>query len=61
MPTPFVPEVLTHGPFTTAQAIAAGVSSSALRRSPWRHVFRDVWAHVSIDDDRVTRISAARL
>lgn len=61
VPTPFVPEVLTRGPFTTAQANAAGVSSSALRRSPWRHVFRDVWAHASIEDNRVTRVSAARL
>ena len=61
MPTPFVPDALRCGPFTTAQANAAGVSSSALRRTPWRHVFRDVWMHASIEDTRATRVAAARL
>jgi len=61
VPTPFVPDALKRGPFVTAQANALGVSSSALRRSPWRHVFRDVWAHVSVADTRATRVAAARL
>jgi hypothetical protein len=56
-----VPEALKLGPFTTAHANALGVSSSALRRSPWRHVFRDVWVHVSVADTRATRVAAARL
>jgi hypothetical protein len=61
VPTPFVPEALKRGPFTSAQAKAAGVSSSALRRSPWRHLFRDVWVHVSVEETREMRVAAARL
>jgi len=49
MPLPFVPDPLRRGPFTTARANGLGVSSSALRRSPWRHLFRDVWMHVVAD------------
>jgi hypothetical protein len=37
------------------------VSSSALRRDPWRHLFRDVWTHVSTEDTQATRVAAARL
>ncbi|HWC33244.1 MAG TPA: DUF559 domain-containing protein [Mycobacteriales bacterium] len=56
-----VPDLLTHGPFTTAQAAAAGVSRSALRSEPWRGVFRDVWVHGVIPDSRELRLAAVRL
>jgi len=55
------PEALTYCPFTTAEAAANGVSDSALRRGPWRHVFRNVWVHDSLDDSRETRLEAVRL
>jgi very-short-patch-repair endonuclease len=61
MPPAFVPDVLTKTPFTTADAAAAGVSTSALRGGPWRHVFRNVWIHESIEDSREARLDAARL
>jgi hypothetical protein len=61
MRTAFVPESLRSGPFTTAQAAAAGVSRSALRGAPWRHVFRDVWVHRDVADSRGMRFAAVRL
>jgi very-short-patch-repair endonuclease len=56
-----VPDALRGGPFTTAQAAAEGVTKSALRRTEWRHVFRNVWVHRSIEDSREMRVAAARL
>lgn len=62
MPLPAnVPVELTRAPFTTAQAAAFGVTRSALRRGPWRHVFRNVWAHEDLEDTRATRVAAVRL
>ncbi|HVV75189.1 MAG TPA: DUF559 domain-containing protein [Mycobacteriales bacterium] len=56
-----VPVELTTGPFTTAQAAAAGVTRSALRSEPWRGVFRDVWIHASVELTRPVRLDAVRL
>jgi very-short-patch-repair endonuclease len=56
-----VPVELTGRPFTTAQAAALGVSKHALQSAPWRRIFRDVWAHRDLADDRLTRLAAARL
>lgn len=56
-----VPSALTRRPFTTTEALAAGVSRSALRSAPWRGVFRDVWVHESIVDSRELRLAAVRL
>jgi hypothetical protein len=56
-----VPDELRFVPFTTATAAAAGVSTSALRGSQWRHVFRDVWVHRDVPDIRQTRLDAVRL
>lgn len=61
MPYANEPESLTRGPFTSAQAAAEGVSDSALRKGPWRHVFRNVWIHAALPDDRETRVEAVRL
>ena len=61
VPRPVVPEALRRGPFTTAQARALGVSKSALRGSEWRHVFRDVWIHASVEDTVAIRVAAAKL
>jgi very-short-patch-repair endonuclease len=52
---------LSSAPFTTAQARAAGVSRTALGSAPWRHVFRGVWAHVDVPEDRDFRLNAAAL
>ena len=42
-------------------AARAGLTRSALRRGPWRHVFRDVWVHEQVEDTRETRVEAVRL
>lgn len=61
MPPAYVPVELTKGPFATAQAARVGVSTSALRSGPWRHVFRNVWVHVDVEDTREVRLAAVRL
>lgn len=58
---PNLPLELTKAPFTTAEAVSAGLTRSALRRGPWRHVFRNVWVHEQVEDTRATRIEAVRL
>jgi Protein of unknown function (DUF559) len=57
----FVPDTLRHRPFTTEQAGAAGLSRRSLYGSQWRHVFRNVWAHVDLPDTRENRLAAVRL
>jgi very-short-patch-repair endonuclease len=52
---------LRSAPFTTAQARALGVSKWALRGDEWRHLFRDVWVHASVEDTLSTRVAAAKL
>jgi hypothetical protein len=44
-----------------AEARAAGLSNSALKGGEWRHVFRDVWVHASVEDTVSMRIEAAKL
>jgi hypothetical protein len=56
-----VPDELRWRPFTTAQARTFGVTRSALRSAPWRHVFRDVWVHEDVPDSRALRFAAVRL
>jgi very-short-patch-repair endonuclease len=56
-----IPDALRLGPFTTARARELGVSPTVLQGSQWRHVFRDVWVHDSIEDDMFVRVAAARL
>jgi hypothetical protein len=58
---PATPTALMAGPFTRAQATVHGVSSSALRSSPWRRVFWGIWVHESQPDTRDLRLAAARL
>lgn len=58
---PHVPEGLRYCPFTTAEARANGLSSSSLKGSEWRHVFRDVWVHSSVPDTTAMRIEAVKL
>ncbi|HWB68074.1 MAG TPA: hypothetical protein VG708_14720 [Mycobacteriales bacterium] len=61
MPRVGVPAHLRDVPFTWAQARAAGLTHSALRSDPWRHVLRDVWAHRDLSDTRAFRLEAAKL
>ncbi|HMC68558.1 MAG TPA: hypothetical protein VKJ07_05335, partial [Mycobacteriales bacterium] len=61
MRPPRVPAELCTGPFTTAQARAAGVTHSSLRSSEWRQVLRGVWVHSSLEDTRELRFAAVRL
>jgi hypothetical protein len=61
MPIAQVPDELRSNPFTTRQAAAYGVSRSALRGAEWRHVFRDVWVHTGVADNRDMRLEAVRL
>jgi hypothetical protein len=61
MPPARVPDALRDRPFTSAKAAAYGVSASALRGPEWRHIFRNVWAHKDLPDNRTTRFAAVRL
>jgi uncharacterized protein DUF559 len=61
MRTALVPAELRHSPFTTPQALTYGVTPSALRGAQWRNVFRDVWLHVDVPDNREMRLAAVRL
>lgn len=61
VPPAYVPIELTKAPFTTAHATSVGVSTSSLRGGPWRHVFRNVWVHESIEDSRECRVASVRL
>jgi very-short-patch-repair endonuclease len=56
-----VPEQLRGRPFTLAQAEAAGLSRRALQSAPWRHLFRGVWVHCSVELTREVRFEAVRL
>jgi len=38
-----------------------GVSKWALRGGEWRHLFRDVWVHASVEDTLAMRVAAAKL
>lgn len=58
---PICPPELLDRPFTLADALAAGITKSALRSKPWRQVFRGVWAHADLADTRANRLAAARL
>lgn len=60
-PLASVPDALRRAPFTWAQAQGAGLTKHQLRTSQFRHVFRDVWVHVDVPDDRACRLAAARL
>jgi hypothetical protein len=59
--TPRVPDALRYCPFTTAEGRANGVTSSVLKGDEWRHVFRDVWVHASVEDTTAMRVEAAKL
>lgn len=61
MRSAFVPEELRHVPFTADTAARYGVSRRALRGSEWRNIFRGVWAHRDLPDDRETRLAAVCL
>ena len=56
-----IPEALLHGPFSRADAVAAGVTKKMLEGRRFRAVYRGVWCHrdhLMTKDDWVT---AARL
>lgn len=55
------PDALRQAPFTTRTAAAHGLGKNALLGPTWRHVFRNVWVHHELPDDRVTRLAAVRL
>lgn len=56
-----MPPGFRERPFTYAEARAVGLTDSSLRKSSWRQLFRGVWAHVDLVDNRETRLAAARL
>jgi very-short-patch-repair endonuclease len=49
------------GPFTRAQARAAGLTDTQLESRRWRRVFHGVWVPVDLEDTRELRLQAARL
>lgn len=52
---------LLEGPFTTAQAIEAGVSPTQLQSRDYRQLFRSVWVAHELPETREMRFAAARL
>lgn len=56
-----IPAALRDAPFTTRAAAHHGVGRNALLGPTWRHVFRNVWVHNDLPDDRVVRLAAVRL
>ena len=61
MRRPRVPAQLTTGPFTTAEAVRAGLTKDSLGSVPWRHVFQGVWVHADLEDTRELRWQAVKL
>jgi very-short-patch-repair endonuclease len=49
------------GPFTTADAVAAGVTPTQLQSRRFRQIFRGVWTTREVEDSRELRLAAARL
>jgi hypothetical protein len=58
---PRIPPSLLGRPFTFGEATRQGLSATALRASPWRHVLHGVWVHQSVPDSRELRLAAVRL
>ncbi len=59
---PAVPEVLTRGPFTRAQALEAGLTSRQLQGHHFVRVLPQVWVlrdHVMTEHDRITAADLA--
>lgn len=56
-----VPVELVGRPFTSAMALAAGLTRGRLRSKCWRRLFRDVYVHVSVPDTQAVRVAAVRL
>lgn len=61
MRRPEIPEELRLGPFTLAQAKAAGLSPKQLRSSAWRPVLHGVYVHTEVADSILLRASATKL
>jgi very-short-patch-repair endonuclease len=58
---PFVPEQLTHRPFTVAEAGSAGLSRWHLEGASWRRLEPGVYAWAGLAENPVLRLRAARL
>jgi hypothetical protein len=58
---PHVPAGLTGAPFTAADAARHGLTRDHLRSRAWRRVYRDVFAHVDLEDTPAFRVAAVRL
>jgi len=60
---PRIPEALTHGPFTVADALRAGLSRRQLQGKSWRRVGTGlyVWAGIADDPLRVLQALSRRL
>jgi hypothetical protein len=56
-----LPPQLLKGPFTLAQALAAGLTRNSLQSEPWRRIFRGVWVHADVPDTLQMRLAAVRL
>ena len=57
---PHVPEALTRGPFTLAEARSAGLDRWHLQGATWRRIARGVYIHAAIPDAPISRLFAAR-
>lgn len=56
-----LPAELADRPFTTAEALAAGLSQTVLSHARFRRIHRGVWVDAHVELDLVMRIAAARL
>src|SRR3954451_5837807 len=56
-----VPDVLTHGPFTAADADRAGVTRRMLRGPAWNRLMHGIYCHSELQVDDELRLRAARL
>ena len=61
MPQPEPAARIPEGPFTTAEAIAAGITPTQLQSRYFRQVFRGVWVTHDAADTREHRLASARL
>src|SRR5436309_15144686 len=58
---PRIPKVLTRGPFTLADAQAAGVQRGRLRGQAWRRIGPGTYLADHVEDTPRTRLEAASL
>jgi hypothetical protein len=58
VPAPRRPDELLHGPFTTAEAAAVGLTRSQLRSACWRRLLHEVHCSAALPDSIGLRVAA---